>query len=354
MSVLNRKLNLSVYTVIHFIVDLSCIFYLMGMVYVRLGSSAECVKAAIVYNLLAFGAPMVLGFFVDLIGKNPAASLLGCMILLVNYLAIPSPWTSVIILGLGNGLFHLGGGRQVLKDSDSKYGPSGIFIAAGAMGVFLGRSMAGNYRSVYFTIMLIILSLSTALLLYFTIRQWKYSEKSLISRQKTGVRMIIISLMIFAVVVIRSYYGCITVYSWNNTFLTGLIFTLCVAAGKFLGGIAADRIGVMPASVISLGGAAILSLWSPLSPVVGCASILLFNMTMPITLTLIAEQWKEFPGFAFGTLMMALFLGTLPTMMFNIRPLSSPAGMTILCLISLILLAGAVIMKKNSIQEETE
>ena len=334
----NKNFNLSIYTVMHFIVDLSCIFFLTGMIYVRLPSYDQWVKAAILYNMFAFALPMLLGFFADVVGQNAWTSGLGCLMVLVTYLWIPSPWLSVALIGIGNGLFHIGGGRQVLQDAESKYAPSGIFIASGALGVFLGKKMAADFRQIFFIVIWVVLAICVLILAYNGIRQQKRAVRSLPSRQNITAKVLLFSLLIFLVVIIRSYYGFAAVYSWNNYFLIGLIFTLCIVAGKMLGGIIADRFGVMTASVISLGGAGILALFAADSPVIGCISILLFNMTMPITLALLADLWKELPGFAFGTLMMALFLGTLPSMLWKINWMSSPAGLFGLCMISLALL----------------
>ena len=351
-----KRINLIIYTIMHFIVDLSCIFYLSGMIYVQLPSQQLTLNAAIIYNALAFALPMVLGFFVDIIGKNAFVSCFGCLLILINYLTIPNPWFSVVLIGVGNGLFHLGGGRQVLLDSrfggaepaaGLKYAPSGIFIASGALGVFLGRNMAAGYRNIYFVSMWIALAVCVLILAYCGIKQWSSSLRSVPDKQMIGAGMLVVSALIFFVVIIRSYYGFVTRFSWNKGFVTGLIFTLCVVAGKFTGGLVADRLGVKAASIISLGGAGLLALIAEASPVAGCISILLFNMTMPVTLTLLADLWYELPGFAFGALMMALFIGTLPTMMWKITWLSSPAGLMILCLISLALLLGAIILKER-------
>ena len=231
--------------------------------------------------------------------------------------------------------------------SGLKYAPSGIFIASGALGVFLGRNMAAGFRNLYYISMWIALVLCVLILAYYGVKQWSSSIKSVPDKQRTGAGMLVMSALIFLVVIIRSYYGFAARFSWNQGFVTGLIFTLCVVAGKFSGGILADRLGVKAASIISLGGAGLLALAAETSPVAGCISILLFNMTMPVTLTLLADIWYELPGFAFGALMMALFLGTLPDMMWKVNWLSSPAGLLILCMISLALLLGAIIIKER-------
>ncbi|MBQ9030532.1 MAG: hypothetical protein IJ106_03650 [Parasporobacterium sp.] len=364
----NHNVHLILYTVMHFLVDLSCIFYLMGMIYVRLPGYEDWTRAAVLYNLFAFALPAVLGLIADIAGKNALVSSLGCLLILISYLFIPAPWTAVVLIGVGNGLFHIGGGRQILMDSvrpegaaaepgsrlriktksGFQYAPSGIFISSGAFGVYLGRTLSGMFKQVFYVSLWILLAVCVVLLAWLGVLQWKDSIRSRLSRQKLSRGMLAGSLLIFLVVILRSYYGFVAVYSWNRTFLTGLLFTFCIVAGKFIGGIAADWIGVTAASLISLMGAGILALFAGGSPAAGCISILLFNMTMPITLTLLTDLWKELPGFAFGVLMLALFLGTLPSMVWKVRWMSSAAGQLGLCILSLVLLLAAIYMKERS------
>lgn len=348
MNTGNTKFHLAVYTAMHFLVDLSCIFYLMGMVYTRLPGPDARVQAAVIYNMFAFALPAVLGLAADLAGKNAAVSCLGCLMICLNYLIIPQPWVSVALIGIGNGLFHIGGGRQILQDSE-RYTPCGIFIASGALGVFLGRNMVAGFRQVFYISMWILLAVSVVILAVMGAKQWKHGYRSVLRRQKVTTVLIGISLLIFLVVIIRSYYGFVAVYSWNNSFVTGLIFTLCIALGKASGGIAADHLGIRKAMILSLGGAGILALFAAESPVAGCLSILLFNMTMPVTLTMLASVWKELPGFAFGVLMLALFLGTLPDMVWHVHWLSTPLGAFALCMISLgLLLTVSVLINTDA------
>ena len=348
----DNLINLVIYTIMHFLVDLSCIFFLTGMIYVRQPSAEAVTRIAVIYNALAFALPMLLGFAADIVGQNAFTSCLGVLLILINYLVIPDIWVSVLLTGVGNGLFHIGGGRQVLHDSEyfperdtvkKRFAPSGIFIASGAMGVYLGRNMGVNFRNIYYVCMWIALAVCVVILAFCGFKQQDKVRKSHPAASDTGKGMLITSLLIFIVVIIRSYYGYAASFSWNSGFLTGLIFTLCIVAGKALGGIVADKLGVGAASIISLGGAGITALFAAGSPVTGCISMLLFNMTMPITLTLLAEVWHELPGFAFGALMLALFLGTLPTMVFKIRILSTPWGLFALCMISLALLLAAIL-----------
>lgn len=44
--------------------------------------------------------------------------------------------TSCLIAGIGNAMFHIGGGIDVLNISDKKATLSGIFVSTGALGIF--------------------------------------------------------------------------------------------------------------------------------------------------------------------------------------------------------------------------
>ena len=154
-------------------------------------------------------------------------------------------------------------------------------------------------------------------------------------------------LLLFFVVFIRSYYGGLTNFPWKTGFTIGLIFTLCVAGGKFCGGILADKIGIRKAIILSLSAAGLTALLSLKSPIAGCTSIFFFNMTMPLTLSLLVDLMPRYSGFAFGLLMLALFLGTLPGMLLGLTWFATPIGLLFLCLLSMaVLLIELHIIKK--------
>ena len=71
---------------------------------------------------------------------------------------------------------------------------------------------------------------------------------------------------------------------------------------------------------ISLVLCAVLAVFSDASIVCGCTGLFLFNMTMPMTLYLLAERFRDFPGTSFGLLTFALFIGFLPAW-FGLEPL---------------------------------
>ena len=97
--------------------------------------------------------------------------------------------------------------------------------------------------------------------------------------------------------------------------MLSFLFTAGIVFGKMAGGFFGDRFGWMKTACVSLAGAALLFALAETSPVCGIAAVLLFNMTMPLTLSALALLYKDAVGLAFGMLTLALFLGTLPSMM---------------------------------------
>lgn len=341
------KKNVSIFTGMHFLVDLLCIYRLYAIGGARLAGGNRWLVMAVLYNFLAFALPAFIGLVADILDTGEKLAALGCILTAMpSFLPGDFVWLMVVLQGIGNGCFHVGAGRRVLLDSGKSYAPSGVFICSGAMGVFLGTFWRGAYRPVLLYGVGALLLLSAVILLIMGAMHKKhtvapnaaFSENAVLPENQSNPKQSFLSLaviMLLFVVILRSFYGTVMEYDWKNTFQLKLIFTLCIVAGKGLGGIIADRIGVKLTAILSLGGAAVTVLLSANSPVLGCISILLFNMTMPLTLSLLAEYWKEYPGMAFGVLMLGLFIGTLPTAVVPGLALSMQA-LFVVCLLSLL------------------
>ncbi len=113
------------------------------------------------------------------------------------------------------------------------------------------------------------------------------------------------------VVILRSYIGMAVVFPWKTTALSGLLAVLAIVLGKMAGGIIGAKYGFAKTTIISLLFAAICYIGSAWM-LMGIAALLLFNMTMPITLYLLVSKLPQLSGFCFGLLTFALFLGFLP------------------------------------------
>ena len=332
------------YTGLHFLIDLACIYFLTGMMIPRFEEHEQWLFLAVFYNLLAFAWLAVWGCLADLLKKDSLLTVFGCVLVFAGYLFDRAPYIAVFLLGTGNGWFHIGAGRQILVKSQEKYASSGLFISSGALGVFLGSYWGRIYVPLRKKFLLL-LGIAVVLLWITERLQERYPQQTGCYRAKDAQmsiwnpeKKVIAFVLLFCVVWIRSYYGMILNYPWKKGFFAGFVFALCIMGGKMAGGFLADWIGVVRTVILSLGAAALLALVSWKSPICGCLSIFFFNMTMTLTLVRMALIFPEMPGFAFGILMFALFLGTLPTMVWNKNGMFSPVGLVILCISSMILL----------------
>ncbi len=306
---------------LHFIIDGICAYAMFGTF---AGKGAE---GYLFYNLLAFALQMPIGALTDLVsarlGKNGYAmtkrfhfiiTLLGVVFTIIGIFAGP------LSLGVGNALFHVGGGVSSIREDDERgYGGRGlgIFVAPGALGLFVGSILAPfSVLRIYIISAFIILSLlgviGLLLRLFYEEKHLSFVELPSLSEKQVktdGLSEIIISAVIcFIVVIIRSYTSLSVSFDWKIGALMGLFATLAVVLGKAAGGFLAYYLGNLKATVISLSLAAVCFVFSD-KAVFGILALFFFNMTMPITLYILVREMRKCPGFAFGLLTFALFIG---------------------------------------------
>ena len=147
-----------IYSIIHFIVDFAC----MALATTLAEQHQTSLWGAIVgYNFFAFFMQIPLGIMADQLNKNALVAAGGCILILGALLCTKHPFYTCIIAGIGNALFHLGGGIDVLNLSDKRATQIGIFVSTGALGIFFGKSMVHHLA-----IVAILLVISVGLLGY--------------------------------------------------------------------------------------------------------------------------------------------------------------------------------------------
>ena len=137
---MNKKIML-VYSIIHFVVDFSCAVLISNIIIPQLTGSFSLFFAIIIYNFFAFAIQLPIGILADKINKNAICSALGCVLVIMAFAISRFGITSCLIAGIGNAMFHIGGGIDVLNISDKKATLSGIFVSTGALGIFLGSKI---------------------------------------------------------------------------------------------------------------------------------------------------------------------------------------------------------------------
>lgn len=337
----SNQTKIITYAFVHMIVDLACAFLLFRFI----SGTKWWYISLLLYNFCAFAIQMPIGLIADRVNKNPLFALIGCSLVAIAYGMVSIPLLCVIIAGIGNAFFHIGGGIDVLNMSIKKCTPLGIFVSPGALGLYLG-TLLGKLKlqkylhptiSVIIVFTLIVSAILIFILAFNSHHTLKSQNRPLSFPSLSSNDILVAVLFLFLVVCLRSYVGMILNFPWKGQAYNGLFLILGVVLGKALGGILADWIGPIKSTVISLIICSTLFLLFDY-PIAGIIAIFLFNMTMPITLWAMSHIFKGCKGFSFGLLTFGLFLGFLPKY-FNMNNLiTTGIGFSLVALISLLLL----------------
>lgn len=305
----------AMYSVLHMLVDGVCAFAMFGTFL----KQEQGYFYVLIYNLCAFALQMPFGAALDLLhaksGKHFSftAAVVGVVLTFIGAVTHP------VILGIGNALFHVGGGVGTIFEDERKNWRGrglGVFVAPGALGLYLGMLFAKNgagagwlYGAGIFTAFVCVGAGG---------RYWRSKKQSVADntpdRGAQGVPLggiLFMAFCLFLVVVLRSYIGMAVVFPWKTTVFAAVSSTLAIVFGKVAGGFLAARFGCLRTAAVTLSAAAVFYLFSGFMPA-GIAALFLFNMTMPVTLYLLVRKLPHFPGFSFGLLTFGLFLGFLP------------------------------------------
>ncbi len=356
----------AIYGTVHFFVDFACAYLMFSGVY----EADNWYICLLLYNFCAFAMQMPMGVFADDKNRNSLLAVWGCILVALAYLPAGAACVTAqagssaaenvnlwaagaasVAAGLGNGLFHIGGGLDVLNKSEKSAGLLGLFVAPGALGIYFGTAagkteMAGKEWPA-------LLVLGAALCIFACAKKnglWQHSGNqpfSLLKNQSAfrgaGKQAAAAVGCLFAVVLIRSYLGMIQDFSWKDSVNAGMVLAGAAAFGKVAGGFLADIAGCKKAALFSMAAAGILYLCSS-HPAAGILAVFFWNMTMPLTLWAVARLLPGARGFSFGLLTFALFLGFCPPYLnasaFTDLFETPEIGLGVLCGLSLALLQG--------------
>lgn len=303
------------YSVLHFLVDGICAYAMFG----HFAGHESRYLHILLYNFSAFALQMPLGVVLDKLHAQRSErwyqpsfvfAVLGVALTCIGAVTHP------VVLGMGNALFHLGGGVGTIHEDEAKSWKGrglGVFVAPGALGLYIGTLLAKGtlpweQKYLIATVLGIMACAAECVSILRSGVRYPYEEKE----WKTDRGALVMMLGCLMVVVIRSYVGMAVSFSWKSAVWSGSVAVLAVVLGKVAGGFAAASLGLRRTVVVTLLLSALCYLFSG-NMVAGVAALFFFNMTMPITLYLLVQQLKGFPGFAFGLLTFGLFLGFLPT-----------------------------------------
>lgn len=306
---------LGLFTLIHPLVDACSIGVLAagGMTWERV----------IVYNALAFALQLPLGVLLDffprclfpsfLCGTGLAAAAVVCTLFAME------GWIVLSIACVGNALFHLSAGKQVLESHGGRSGPIGLFISTGAFGLMAGQVVVEKCTVYGLSFFSVALTACTGV----TVWKWyrrKGNRGSLRIAASRDVgessRTLIPMLILFGLFVLiawRSWAGLLA----GRLTATGGVILVCTGAlvtwcGKVVGGYLAERMGRWLVTGVSVcGSLALAFLCSPENPIAWLVLLFVAQLATGPVLSLAFDRTEGNGGTAFGLNCLALFTGSL-------------------------------------------
>ena len=367
----NAKL-IGLSSVQHFLVDglcICCMFLLMGEYGYHFGAYGDRVGmgAVLVYNVLAFVSQPLTGMMADrmtarhwlLIASSLLMTLAVACAAMIPTLMAREPnlmWDGLgecllilvaVLLGAGNSLFHVWGGKQMVVKTGNDIRALGVFVSTGVLGLAIGlicRSWMLLYGMLlaYVAVAIVYLRSDGLSRKVFSrnVECGMRNENSLAVEKESEenslqsnllprscvppvasglgpsasflvprIYLLVLALMIF--VCCRSFVG--EMFSGGMTKSQEMVLLIAVGSmlGKMAGGWIARWMGVWRSLAVILAGVVLCFIFNGYYEPLLLVGIFLMNCTMPITLYLANVLLPGREGLAFGLLAAALIPGYL-------------------------------------------
>ena len=288
------------------------------------------------YNILAFMTQPFTGILVDKVGRRHWVLLVSMALLAIAVLvasmvvaagAVRSGMFAVaVLLGLGNSLFHVWGGKQTVVTYGNDMPAMGVFVSTGALGLSLGVVFHSWNLLQVFLVVLCLLALVYVLLdaMVEDGRSSQDVQKARSAQDAQGGRaevvppygmgFVLVSMAaLVAFVLFRSFSGEVFSSSAgvNKTQMVVLLIGAAAMLGKMAGGWLAKWFGIVRSMVVVLLVVALCFIVGGCNLAILLIGIFMINCTMPVTLYLANLLLEGREGLAFGILAAALIPGYL-------------------------------------------
>lgn len=297
----------------------------------------------LLYDALAFALQPLVGLVADRVRRPGLVAAAGCALVAAG-LVVEAPWAAVALAATGNAVFHVGAGILALVATPGRAAGPGLFIGPGALGVVLGQRLGGLDAPPFAW-------MAAAMAFAAVASPWhaRPEPPAAVPAGPPVARLpgAAAALLLFAVAV-RAATGFVAVLPVAG--LPGAAWALAGAAcaGKMAGGAVADRLGWRGIAMATLASAALLLGVGGGDLLTVAAAVLLFQAVTGVTLAALCRAWPGRPGLAFGLSCLALFAGSLPSILQVDAPLAEVPGLVP----GLTLAAGAAIVAALSLRPD--
>ena len=301
---------------LHFLVDGLCVccVYMMA----KSSGQYDWLGVVLTYNILAFMTQPFTGMLADKVRHRHWVLLISVVLLALAVLAVSvalsmgvveqGMWCVAVLLGMGNSLFHVWGGKQTVVTMGNEMLPIGFFVSTGAMGLAVGVVC-------HSWMLLHVFLLAICLLAILYVRMDVSTDATtadgvVSSRFGTGIVWLSMTALV-AFVLFRSYTGEVFSSGVHKTEVVLLLVGAAAMLGKIAGGWLAERFGIIRSMVVVLAVVTVCFLVGGSNVVMLLLGVFMINCTMPVTLYLANVVLEGREGLAFGLLAAALLPGYL-------------------------------------------
>ena len=299
---------------LHFLVDCLCLCCL----YLTALDMAQMMTIFVTYNVCAFLTQPLTGLLADRMKQRHwmllgADGLLAVAVLGAGVVeSLGDAHTSgrlmlgvATLLGLGNSLFHVWGGKEVARLTGNDIRALGVFVSTGAFGLAVGAVFA-SWGLLYLLLLFICLLSVTCI---------RMELKELIPHSSfltphSLFPIGVVAAMMLAVAM-RSFAGESYTTGIDKTPLLLLTLGATSMLGKMAGGWLVRGLGMVKAIMLMVVGATLCWMVKSQHLALMLLGLFLVNSTMPVTLYWANAALKGREGLAFGLLAAALMPGYL-------------------------------------------
>ena len=318
-------------SVLHFLVDGLCVccLYLTAWPF----TVPNLVAIFVTYNVLAFLTQPLTGHIADRLHHRhwmqvTSVALLALAVawagVVVMVPSLHTSWGAMMVvaslLGIGNSLFHVWGGKQTVITTGNDIRALGVFVATGAFGLAIGVLFYSWWLLLLMLLLICVLTVAYFVLdgspishsTFHYLRSTRHHRLSTHHLPPTTLLLVSLAMLaLMSFVAFRSYVGQVFPAGMAKTGEIVLAVGAVSMLGKMAGGWLAKWIGIVWSLVVAVVITALCLLLQGQGTPVLFLGLFAINCTMPVTLYLANIVLPGREGLAFGLLAAALMPGYL-------------------------------------------
>lgn len=296
------------YSIIHGVVDLCCMIVIFSTLRLNWWDTNTIFITFVIYNVIAFWLQAPFWVFIDKYQLAKESAWVWCLLILLSFFILDILQFVIIFAWIWNALFHIWWWSISLNYDTKKAAYPWVFVAPWSIGLFIWVLI---WKSSFITLwpFEIILVFSILFIIFSKIpliKEYKKPEKAKIKYFEWIILLVLIS------VSIRSLYWLTAVFPWKADISLLYSLTFAVFLWKTAWWFIADKFWWFKTAFFSLLISAPLLAFFGNYPILAIIWTFLFQMTMPITVSIISNMLPWRSATAFWLTVFALIIWAIP------------------------------------------